>query len=90
MPKYQRINPYPVVEAEPYRPGLEDGFFNYGDDAPSFPGYQGAPLIHDNGRYPYVGEENLLIPEGSIIVTEPDGVKIPVEPEFFKQNYVLV
>jgi hypothetical protein len=81
-----------IIEAEVYRPGLEDGFNTYAIGG-QFTGYfdkNGA--LPKNNRIPAIKtlEGIMEISEGDYIITGIKGERYPCKPDIFHATYDLV
>jgi hypothetical protein len=81
-----------IIDAEVYRPGLEDGFNTYSIGG-QFTGYfdkNGA--LPKNNRIPAIKtlEGVMEISEGDYIITGVKGERYPCKPDIFHATYELV
>ncbi len=97
MPKFRK-KPV-IVEAEQYRPGMEDGFLCICDSA--FAGLETMPCKQEECRYwklfgadclhraPYIEtlEGAHIVSEGDWIITGVKGERYPCKPDVFKRTY---
>lgn len=87
-----------VIEAEPYKPGMEDGFS-------CIPYVSACQYKNPSGKYkqcnecyedifkkPYIGTpmDGVYIDDGDLIITCENGVRYPIKADIFEETYELV
>jgi len=82
-----------VIEAEQYKPGMEDGFNTYTIISGQFTGYfdKNDPLPKNNRKPAIKTLEGIMeISEGDFIITGIKGERYPCKPDIFHTTYELV
>jgi hypothetical protein len=88
MTRYKRKTP---IDAEQYKPGMEDGFACYNTFNGTFQGYYGRsdPMPRQSRKVAYINTQRgkMELAEGDYIVTD-NGERYPVKGDIFELNYV--